>query len=139
MLSRDTPRDPATWPDFQPRPVPEWQLTKVRFGEVLSNLGKAIGPGFLEHARQSGLPVPAELTDPDHPPTPKQLADFIFEIAAKYFPSLVPKTPKKPKPTGRTTPGAKESPRAAGGKSRQSGRRPELRGRTLRRMTENER
>jgi phospholipase C len=90
MLSRDTPRDPATWPDFQPRPVPEWQLTRVQFGEVLSNLGKAIGPGFLEHAQQSGFEVPAELTDPDHPPTPKQLADFIFEIAAKYFPSLVP-------------------------------------------------
>ena len=90
LLSRDTPRDPATWPDFQPRPVPEWQLTKVQLGEVLSTLGKAIGPGLLEHAKQSGLPVPAELTDPDHPPTPKQLVDFIFEIAAKYFPRLVP-------------------------------------------------
>lgn len=43
VLSRDTPRDPATWPDFQPRPVREWQLTKVQFGEVLSNLGKATG------------------------------------------------------------------------------------------------
>ena len=29
LLSRDTPRDPATWPGFQPQPVPEWQLTKV--------------------------------------------------------------------------------------------------------------
>jgi hypothetical protein len=90
LLSRDTPRDPATWPDFQPRPLPEWQLTKVQLGEVLSTLGKAIGPGLLEHAKQSGLPVPAELTDPDRPPTPKQLVDFIFEIAAKYFPRLVP-------------------------------------------------
>ena len=90
LLLRDTPRDPATWPDFQPRPVPEWQLTKVQLGEVLSTLGKAIGPGLLEHATQSGLPVPAELTDPNHPPTPKQLADFIFEIAAKYVPRLVP-------------------------------------------------
>ncbi len=90
LLARDTPRDPATWPDFQPRPVPDWQLTRVQLGEVLSTLGKAIGPGLLEHATQSGLPVPAELTDPDHPPTPKQLADFIFGIAAKYFPRLVP-------------------------------------------------
>ena len=90
LLSRDTPRDPATWPDFQPRPVPEWQLTKVQLGEVLSTLGKALGPGLLEHAKQSGLPVPAELTDSDHPPTAKQLVDFIFEIAAEYFPRLVP-------------------------------------------------
>ena len=90
LLSRDTPRDPATWPDFQPRPVPEWQLTKVQLGEVLSTLGKAIGPGLLEHAKQSKLPIPTELTDPDHPPTPTQLADFIFAIAGKYFPRLVP-------------------------------------------------
>jgi phospholipase C len=90
LLSRDTPRDPATWPDFQPQPVPEWQLTKVQLGEVLSNLGKAIGPGLIEHAKQSGLSVPALLADPDHPPTPTQLADFILGIAAKYFPRLVP-------------------------------------------------
>ena len=90
LLSRDTPRDPATWPDFNPRPVPEWQLTKVQLGEVLSNLGKAIGPGLLEHAKQSGLPIPAPLADPEHPPTPTQLVDFIFGIAAKYFPRLIP-------------------------------------------------
>ena len=68
LLSRDTPRDPATWPDLQPRPVPEWQLTKVQLGEVLSNLGKAIGPGLLEHAKQSGLPVPRRAHRP-RPPT----------------------------------------------------------------------
>ncbi len=90
LLSRDTPRDPATWPDFQPQPVPEWQLTKVQLGQVLSNLGKAIGPGLLAHAKQSGLAVPAEFTDSDQPPTPTQFVDFIFGIAANYFPRLVP-------------------------------------------------
>src|SRR4029077_3042990 len=90
LLSRETPRHPAAWPDFQPRPVPEWQLTQVELGEVLSNLGKAIGPGLLEHAQQSGLPVPAELTDPNKPPTPQQIVDFVFAIAAEYFPRLVP-------------------------------------------------
>jgi len=62
----------------------------VQLGEVLSNLGKAIGPGLIEHAKQSQFPIPAELTDPNHPPTPTQIADFIFAIAAKYFPRLVP-------------------------------------------------
>jgi len=96
LLSRETPRDPATWPNFQPQPVPEWQLTEVELGEVLSNLGKALGPGLVEHAKQSGLPVPAELTDPNKPPTPQQLVDFVFGIAAKYFPRLVPDESKGP-------------------------------------------
>ena len=89
-LSRDTPRDPATWPDFDPRPLPEWQLTKVQLGEVLSNLGKVIGPALVEHAKQSGHPIPAELSDPSHPPTPTQLVEFMFGIASTYFPLLVP-------------------------------------------------
>ncbi len=78
------------WAPRSPYPLTLWQLTQVELGEVLSNLGKAIGPGFLEHAQQSGLPVPAELTDPNKPPTPQQIVDFVFGIAAKYFPRLVP-------------------------------------------------
>ena len=62
----------------------------MQLGDVLSNLGKVIGPGLIEHAKQSQLQIPAELTDPDHPPTPTQISDFIFAIAAKYFPRLVP-------------------------------------------------
>ena len=92
LLSRDTPRDPATWPDFNPRPLPDWQLTKVQLGEVLSNLGKVIGPALVEHAQQSGHPIPAELSDPSHPPTPTKLVEFMFGIAGKYFPRLVPDT-----------------------------------------------
>ena len=90
LLSRESPRDPATWPEFKPRPVPGWQLTQVELGQVLSNLGKTLGPGVLEHAKHSGLPIPAELTDPNRPPTPQQLVDFVFGIAGDYFPGLVP-------------------------------------------------
>ena len=61
LLSREAPRDPAGWPDVHPRPVPEWQLTKVELGQALSPLGKAIGPGLVEHAKQSRAP--------DSPPT----------------------------------------------------------------------
>ena len=53
LLARETPRDPASWPDVHPRPVPEWQLTKVQLGQALSPLGKAIGPG-ARGARQAG-------------------------------------------------------------------------------------
>jgi hypothetical protein len=54
---------------------------------------------LLATARQSQLPVPAELTDPDHPPAPTQLVDFIFGIAANYFPGSTPTTPTKPRHT----------------------------------------
>ena len=32
LLSRESPRDPATWPDSTPRPVPDWQLTRSNSG-----------------------------------------------------------------------------------------------------------
>ena len=57
---------------------------------------KAIGPGLIEHARQSGHPPPAELTDPDHPPTPEQIVDFVRGIAATYFPGLAPSEAEDP-------------------------------------------
>jgi phospholipase C len=88
VLSRETPREPASWPDVHPLPVPDWQLTKVQLGEALSTLGKAIGPGLIEHAKQAGLPIPADLADSNEPPTGEQLVEFVFGIAAHYFPRL---------------------------------------------------
>ena len=88
LLSRETPRDPASWPDVHPRPVPEWQLTKVELGQALSPLGKAIGPGLVEHAKQAGLPIPADVANGKEPPTGHQLVEIVFEIAAHYFPRL---------------------------------------------------
>jgi phospholipase C len=60
VLSREIPRDPASWPEMHPTPLPDWQLTKIAYGEAISTLGKAIGPGFIEHARQSGHTLPAD-------------------------------------------------------------------------------
>ena len=88
LLSRETPRDPASWPDVHPRPVPEWQLTKVQLGQALSPLGKAIGPGIVEHAKQAGLPLPADIANAKGPPTSEQLVEVVFELAAQYFPRL---------------------------------------------------
>ena len=88
LLFRETPRDPATWPEVQARPVPEWQLTKVQLGQALSPLGKALGPGLIEHAKQSGIRMPSGITDAKGPPTPEQLVDVVFDLAANYFPRL---------------------------------------------------
>ena len=90
LLSRETPRDPANWPDVQPLPVPAYQMDEALMSKALSTLGHAMGGGLLEHAKQAGITIPPELTDPNHPPTPTQIVDFIFGIAANYFPRLVP-------------------------------------------------
>ncbi len=88
LLSRETPRDPETWPDVHPRPVPDWQLTKVELGQALSPLGKAIGPGLSSTPSRAGLPMPADIADAKGPPTGEQLVEVIFDIAAHYFPRL---------------------------------------------------
>ena len=96
LLSREIPRDPATWPEMHPKPLPDWQLTKVAYGEAISTLGKAIGPGLIEHARQSGHPLPAELTDPDHPPTPRSRPMLLTESTELLLPpGLVPSEPHR--------------------------------------------
>ena len=57
LLSRDSPRDPATWPDVKPLPVPEFHMDMVQMGKALSTLGKTAGGGMLERAKQSGLRI----------------------------------------------------------------------------------
>ena len=108
-LSRETPRDPASWPDVHPLPVPEWQLSKVELGQALSPLGKAIGPGLVEHAKHAGLPLPDEIANATEPPTDEQLIEVMFEIAAHYFPRLAeaagPPSPGAPEPRGDRPPG----------------------------------
>ena len=67
LLSRDSPRDPASWPDFKPLPVPELQLDKVQMDKVLSTLGKTMAagcsstPNSPESRSQPSSPTP---TDP---------------------------------------------------------------------------
>ena len=43
---------------------------------------------MVEHAKQAGLPIPADIADAKGPPTGEQLLDVVFKIAAQYFPRL---------------------------------------------------
>jgi hypothetical protein len=88
LLSRETPRDPASWPDVQPLPVAQYHIDKVQMEKALGPLGKAMGGGMLEHAKQAGLPVPAELTDPTSPPSAAQIITFSRSVALQFFPRL---------------------------------------------------
>ena len=88
LLSRETPRDPAGWPDVKPLPVPQFHMDMVQMGRALSVLGKTAGNGMLEHAKQSGLAIPPELTDPSSNPSPEQTIKALRSIAAQIFPQL---------------------------------------------------
>jgi hypothetical protein len=59
-------------------------------GKALSTLGKSMGGGLIEHAKQSGMTVPPELTDPASPPSAAQMIAFLRTIAFQYFPLLAP-------------------------------------------------
>ena len=57
-------------------------------GKALSVLGKTAGSGMLEHAKQSGLAIPPELTDPNAHPSTEQTIAALRNIAAQVFPRL---------------------------------------------------
>jgi hypothetical protein len=52
-------------------PVPAWQLDEAAFNRGLGGLGKAMGPGIIEHARELGLELPPRLGEPDAEITPR--------------------------------------------------------------------
>jgi phospholipase C len=88
VLSREHPRDPASWPDVKAHPVPEFQMDLVQMEKALSTLGKTMGGGLLAHAKQAGYTVPAELTDPNTPPSAEQVIAFLRSVAAQFFTRL---------------------------------------------------
>jgi phospholipase C len=88
LLSRETPRDPASWPEVRALPVPQFHMDMVQMGRALSVLGKTAGSGMVEHARQSGIAIPPELTDPNAHPSPGQIIVALRSIAAQVFPRL---------------------------------------------------
>ena len=69
-------------------PVPEFHLDVEQMGKALSTLGKAAGGGMLEHARQAGVEVPAELSDPNAHPSAEQVLTSLRSVAGQFFPQL---------------------------------------------------
>jgi hypothetical protein len=65
-------------------------MDMVQMGKALSVLGKTAGSGILEHATQSGLVIPDELTDPDS--SPEQIVAALRSIALQVFPRLASHT-----------------------------------------------
>jgi hypothetical protein len=59
-------------------------------GNGLSGLGKNMGRGLIEHARELGLELPSRLDDPTAEPTPDDIIEAFTQVARHYFPLLAP-------------------------------------------------
>ena len=88
VFSRATPRDPQTWATVKARPVPEWTMDTEVVGQALSTLGKGMAPAIIARARQMGVPLPAELNDPEADLPPRLVVSVLRQIAGHFFPLL---------------------------------------------------
>jgi phospholipase C len=88
VFSRATPRDPQTWVTMKALPVPEWTMDPEVVGQALSTLGKGIAPAIIARARQMGVPLPAELDDPQADLPPRLIIDVLRGVAGHFFPLL---------------------------------------------------
>ena len=90
VLSLDVPRDPGTWPEATPLPVPEFQKARVAACEALSTLGKHACHGLFQHARRTGMALSEAPSDPDAELSPALALDIVHRIAERLFPRLAP-------------------------------------------------
>ena len=92
LFTLDEPRDPDTWATITPLPVPSWHLDEEALSKGLSGLGKSMGQGFVEHARELGLELPPEVEEPDAEVTPEVMIKVFRQVAGRYFPNLAPES-----------------------------------------------
>jgi phospholipase C len=90
LFTLDEPRDPRTWATVTALPVPAWHLDEEALGKGLSGLGKSMGHGIIEHAREVGLKLPSELDDPAAEVTSEVIIDAFRHVSWHYFPLLAP-------------------------------------------------
>jgi phospholipase C len=91
VFTRETPRNPDTWTTVEAQPVPEWAIDYALIDKALSGLGKAVGPGIIQHAKEVGVKnLPPQLDDPNTEITPQLVIEVIRDVARHYFPRLAP-------------------------------------------------
>jgi len=69
-------------------PVPSWTADPEVIGKGLSTLGKGLAPAIIARARQMGVPLPAELNDPEADLPPRLIVRVLRDIAGHFFPLL---------------------------------------------------
>ena len=69
-------------------PVPAWTADPEVIGQAISSLGKGLVPAFIAMARQLGMPLPADLNDPQAVLPPGRVVGVLRDIAGHFFPLL---------------------------------------------------
>ena len=90
VFTLDTPRDPATWPVPEPRPVPAFMEDPAALGASLSTLGKTLAQGIREYADQNHIEIEGLPKDPKEDVPPEQLLNVLRNFFATIFPLLAP-------------------------------------------------
>jgi hypothetical protein len=90
VLTLDTPRDPATWPDPEPRPVPEFQAENAALGATLSAIGKDLLTGIGAFAAEQHIDIPELQPGADLPPD--QVVGVLRRFVGTFFPQLASET-----------------------------------------------
>ena len=59
-------------------------------GKAISTLGKHIGAGVIEKARELGVELSPQLADPSAELTPEIIIEVVRDIGFQFFPLLAP-------------------------------------------------
>jgi phospholipase C len=86
VLTRDTPREPETWPDVTARPVPPFDEDLIPPDAPLGVLARAIFFGFLAFGKNLGQKVPDY--SPDAPPTGAEALAIVRDLFGHLYPNL---------------------------------------------------
>ena len=89
LFTLDEPRDPQAWATITALPVPASHLDEEALAKGVSGLGKTMGKGIIEHARQLGIAIPPELDNSDGEITP-EVIHLLRQIVWHFFPRLAP-------------------------------------------------
>ena len=96
VVTLDTPRDPQTWPDPKPRPVPQFIQDTVGLGQVLSTIGKDLLDGIRGYAAQHNLNIEGLPADPKADIPPEQVVNVLQAFVGGFFPLLTTTTTPSP-------------------------------------------
>lgn len=90
VFTLDEPRDPTTWPNPNPRPVPKFSLDALALGMVFSTLGKDFLDGLRGYAQQHNVKIEGIPEDANAEIPPADVVEVLQNSMALFFPTLVP-------------------------------------------------
>jgi phospholipase C len=96
VFTLDTPRDPATWPVPDARPVPQFMEDATALGKSLSTLGGTLYQGIREYADQNHVEIEGLPEDPNADVPPEVALSVLRNFLATLFPLLHPSPPVVP-------------------------------------------